>query len=233
MRLTPRPNAVAFLAMACLTVAPGLLEAQQATVTGTVRSGALAPVRSALVSIPSLNLNAVANESGVYRIEVPNATGQEVTITASSIGFRPSEVTVTLTPGTVQVDLTLTEQAISLDAIVVTGTAGSQRIRAQSAQIAQVSAEQISEVAPVNSVSDILQSRVPSVSVTSSSGTSGAAQRIRIRGSGSISLSNEPLVFIDGVRADSRTQSPGVGGQGSSRLGDLNPDDIERIEVVK
>lgn len=222
------------LALALFAAGPAVLEAQQsATVTGIVRSSAQQPVRAALVAIPSLNLTTIANESGMYRIEVPDARGQQVSMQVSSIGYRTEEVNITLTPGTVREDVQLQEQAIALDALVVTGTAGSQRVRAQSAQIAQVSAEEISEVAPVSSVSEILQSRVPSVSVTSASGTSGGGQVIRIRGTGSISLSNDPLVFIDGIRADDRQESPGVGGQAVSRLSDLNPDDIERIEVVK
>src|SRR5690606_37058618 len=68
----------------------------------------------------------------------------------------------------------------------------------------------------------------------SSSGTTGTAQQIRIRGASSITLSNEPLVFIDGVKVSSRTLNDiNIGGQGVSQLFDLNPEDIESIEVVK
>ena len=62
-----------------------------------------------------------------------------------------------------------------------------------------------------------------------------AGSRIRIRGSSSISLSNEPVVFIDGIRVESSSNglTVGVGGQETSRLGDLNPEEIESIEIVR
>src|SRR4029453_17917680 len=67
------------------------------------------------------------------------------------------------------------------------------------------------------------------------SGTTGGGSRIRIRGSNSLSLSNEPLIIIDGVRAISDVSGPtsDTGGQNPSRLDDLNPEDIDNIEVIK
>lgn len=65
------------------------------------------------------------------------------------------------------------------------------------------------------------------------SGSAGTARQIRIRGASSISLSNNPLVFVDGIRLTEGVGGPGVGGQRTDRLNDLNPDDIESIEVVK
>lgn len=133
----------------------------------------------------------------------------------------------------------LAASALSLDELVVTGTAGETERRAQPAVVASIDVSEVVQRGTVSSVQDILTARVPGVGVTQSSGTSGTAQQIRIRGASSISLSNDPLIFIDGIRADSRTQSGGnsggigVGGQGVSRLFDLNPDDIESIEVVK
>src|SRR5207247_6463697 len=92
-------------------------------------------------------------------------------------------------------------------------------------------------------MADVLQSKLPGVTVTQGSGATGAAPRIRIRGASSISLSNDPLVFIDGIRVDSRItnsssgggggSSTSSGGQGVSRLNDLNPEDISGIEGVE
>jgi TonB-dependent starch-binding outer membrane protein SusC len=223
------------VALAALLLPMELL-AQSAVVTGTVRNQSLAPVRGAAVNIPALNLSTVTNDAGFYRIVVPEARveGQQITVTAGLIGYRSTEQTVTLSPGTIRLDLTLVEQAIALDEILVTGTAGRQARRAQSAVVASIAAAEVTEVAPVTSVQQLLQSRLPGVSVQGAGGTVGGTQVIRIRGQASLSLSNEPLIFIDGVRADQRHQQIyGVGGQAGTRLNDIRPEDIEDIQVVK
>lgn len=219
-----------------LLVSPAGLSAQTATITGNVRSQAQAPVRGAYVAIPDLEVSTLTNDAGSFLLVVPadRARGQQETLVIRQIGYRTQEITVTVSPGVHRQDITLQEEAITLDEVVVTGTAGRQERRAQSALVASIDAARTAQVAPVTSVTNLLQARVPGVSVQQSSGTSGTAQSIRIRGAASISLSNEPLVFIDGVRADSRNrQIIDVGGQGGTRLNDLRPDDIESIEIVK
>jgi TonB-dependent starch-binding outer membrane protein SusC len=225
---------IAVLAVLFLPLPTAAQEA--AVITGRVSGVSGAPVGGAVVAIPSLELSTVTNDLGNYRLVVSaeQSRGQSVPITVSLLGYEGIEATIELTPGALRRDFTVRERAISLDRIVVTGTAGNLEARAQSAAVASVNAAQINEVAPVSSAADLLQSRVAGVSVQGASGTSGTSQTIRIRGASSISLSNEPLVFIDGVRADSRsTQEFGVGGQESSRLNDIPPEDIESIEVVK
>ena len=99
----------------------------------------------------------------------------------------------------------------------------------------EIEAAEIVEVAPVNNIADLIQGRSAGVQVLNSAGTSGVGSRIRIRGSSSISLSNDPLVYVDGIRVDSGSRGGGIytGGQESSRLDDFNPEDIESIEIVK
>jgi TonB-dependent starch-binding outer membrane protein SusC len=221
--------------LACLLL-PATVAAQDAVISGRVLGVSMAPTGGAVVAIPSLELSTVTNDLGNYRLVVPAAqvSGQTVAITVSLIGYEAIEATIQVTAGAIRRDFTMNERAIALDRIIVTGTAGNLERRAQSASVASVNAAQITEVAPVTRVGELLQSRVAGVSVQGASGTSGTAQTIRIRGSSSISLSNEPLVFIDGVRADSRNdQIYGTGGQTGSRLNDIPPEDIESIEVVK
>lgn len=215
---------------------PAGLNAQSATVVGSVRSQSQLPVPGAHVAIPSLGISTVANDAGNYQLIVSGdqARGQEATMVVTRIGYRSQEVSVTLAPGVHRRDIVIQEEAVVLDEIVVTGTAGRQQRKAQSALIESVDASRVAQSAPIASVSNLLQSRVPGVSVQQTSGTSGTAQTIRIRGAASISLSNEPIVIIDGVRADSRNrQLVNAGGQSGSRLNDLRPDEIESIEIVK
>lgn len=209
---------------------------EPATVTGRVTSEDQVPVAGAFVTVRNGRYTAMTDARGEYRIVVPEeqVTVGVDTLRVSQIGYRPAAVPYTLTTGTVRVDVTLVADALLLDEIVVTGTAGNQLRRAQSAVIASVDAADIVDKAPVTSVTQVLEGRIPGVVVTQSSGATGTASRINIRGAASLSLSNEPLVFIDGVRMESGHRGMvDLGGQTISALNDLNPADIERIEVVK
>lgn len=207
----------------------------QGVVTGTVRTPSLVPVSGATVVLSGTSV--ITNELGVYRLVVPSdrASGSD-TIRVSKLGYRPAAVPVTFARGEIRRDVQLVALAVPLSAIVVTGTTvGSQTLKAQAATISSVDAADLRRTAPVTSVTDMVTARVPSVSVLQSTGTSGTSQAIRVRGTVSVSLSTEPLVFIDGVLADSKNTTANifVGGQTSNRLSDINPDDIERIEIVK
>jgi TonB-dependent starch-binding outer membrane protein SusC len=116
----------------------------------------------------------------------------------------------------------------------VTASGEIQRRREVGNTIGSINAADV-EMATVTSLSQLLTARSPGVTVQSASGTTGGSQRIRIRGSNSVSLSNEPLLIVDGVRLNSSAESNsfGVGGQTISRMNDLNPDDIESIEILK
>jgi TonB-linked SusC/RagA family outer membrane protein len=123
---------------------------------------------------------------------------------------------------------------VSLDALVVTAT-GQQQKRELANAVSQINADEIVETAAVNSVSQLLTGRAAGVTVLQTGGTSGTGSRIRIRGSTSVSLSNEPIIFVDGIRIVNPANgfSVGVGGQETSGLNDINPENIESIEIIK
>jgi TonB-dependent starch-binding outer membrane protein SusC len=224
-----------FATLVALAILPGAALAQdRGTVTGQVIAGQTnQPLAGAQVSIAGTTLGTITNAQG--RFLIPNVPAGPRELRVALIGYGVQTRPVTVVAGqTVTADFALAQTAVALDEVVVTGTAGRQERRAQAAVVASVPAASIVETAPVTSVAEILQARTPGLSLLSASGSSGASQSIRIRGAASLSLSNEPLVFIDGVRADSRaTQLYGVGGQQASRLNDIRPEDIESIEVVK
>ncbi len=231
------PRKVLLLALALgFLLTPIGLAGQTATLTGYVRSDAQAPVPGAVVGITSLNLRTVTNDYGQYLLIVPaqNVTGQQVALTATSIGFSETSVTITLNAGTITQNITLPTRAIALDELVVTGTAGRQEIRAQAATVSQINTARVQEVSPVTTLTGLLQARTPGLMIRNESGSAGTAQTIRIRGISSITQGNDPLIFIDGIRMDGgSTQIYGLGGQQGSRLNDIKPEDIESIEVVK
>jgi TonB-linked SusC/RagA family outer membrane protein len=237
----PAPESVGALGIVMPPSTPVVFDS--ATVTGRVTSEGGTPVSGAIVTIPSLRLSATTNDAGIYRLPVPTDrfVARSDSLRVTRLGYRPTTVRFTLAPGRVTVDVTLTSQAVSLEQVVVTGTAGNQERRAQAAVVATIDAAQTVKEAPINSVTQLLGARVPGVVVTDGSGTTGGSTRILVRGAASISLSNQPLVFIDGVRVDGGFRAPfnvsGSGasssGQAPSTMNDLNPNDIESIEIVK
>jgi len=223
-----------------LTTLPWCVHAQQAaptsgTVAGRViEASSQRPLSDVQVRIVGTQRGAITNDQGDYRIS--GITPGSVTVRAQRIGYSPGSQTVTVGTGEpAKADFTLSPTAIQIDEVVVTATGESQRKRESGNTIATVTptAEQL---ATTTNIAEVLQASAPGVYVNSPGGTQGSANRIRIRGASSLSLSNEPLLVIDGVRASNEingTGSIGVGGQTSSRLNDINPDDIEAIEVIK
>jgi TonB-dependent starch-binding outer membrane protein SusC len=230
------PRKTLLLSLLATLLLPAGVFAQNTVLSGLVRSDALSPVAGAIVTISELELTTVTNDYGQYRFEIPadRVTGQQVTIRTTSIGFADASATVTLRAGAITQNLTMPERAVQLDEVVVTGTVGRNERRAQPAVIASIDATRVTEVAPITSVAGLLQARTPGLMMRNESGTAGTYTAIRIRGISSIELSNEPLVFIDGVRVSGGDQQiNGVGGQSGSLLNDIKVEDIESIEVVK
>ncbi len=233
------PFGLTLIVAGMIALPPGLHAQGPGSVTGRVTDRATTqPLSNVQVFVPATSLRTITNADGRYTLtNVPSGT---VEVRAIRLGYSAGTQRVELAAGgTAAADFSLSASALALDELVVTGTAGETERRAQPAVVASIDVSEVIQRGTVTSVQDILTARVPGVGVTQSSGTSGTAQQIRIRGASSISLSNEPLIFIDGIRADSRVQSSGsgggidVGGQGVSRLFDINPEDIESIEVVK
>jgi TonB-linked SusC/RagA family outer membrane protein len=212
---------------------PAALTAQQGTIGGQVTDKATSqPVVGARVAVVGTALQTQTNAAGRYVL--PNVKPGQATLRVSAIGYAAATRTVTVPPGGIATeDVALTLQAFSLDEVVVTAT-GEQEKRSQGNQIASIRADSLAQTAPVNDINDLLTSRTPGVSVFESPLT-GAEARVRIRGASSLSLSNEPIYYIDGVRMQSSngSSSIGIGGTSLSRVNDINPDEIESIEVVK
>ena len=219
---------------------PWALGAQQQEAGTGIVSGRIVeassqrPLADVQVRIIGTQRGALTNDQGDYRI--PNVTPGTVQIRAQRIGFAPVTQSINVTAGgSVTSNFVLSATAIQIDEVVITATGESQRKRESGNTIATITPSQ-EKLATTSNIADVLQASAPGVYISSPGGTQGSASRIRVRGASSISLSNEPLLIVDGVRASNEingTGSIGVGGQTSSRLNDINPDDIEAIEVIK
>ncbi|MDQ4080323.1 MAG: TonB-dependent receptor plug domain-containing protein, partial [Gemmatimonadota bacterium] len=222
--------------LAALGVLASSLRAQEAgTVAGTVReAGSARPIAAVQVFIPETSFGAVTNENGEFRIlGVP--AGPHV-LRARMIGFAQTERRVTVNAGeTATIDFALERSAITLDEIVVTGAGVATEKRKLGNTIATINAETL-EDKPIVTFSEILQGREPGVSVLPASGLTGEGSIIRIRGTSSLSQSNEPIIYLNGIRIDNGggRGNVGTGGGGlPSRLDDIDPNSIERMEILK
>jgi TonB-linked SusC/RagA family outer membrane protein len=230
----------AFLAAAGLLIAPAVAVAQTGAITGSVMDAASrTPVPSARIQLVGSPRGTVADADGKFRIGALKAGQYQVR--ALRIGFSASTQTVTVTDGgTANLSFLLSPVAISLEEVVTTATGETQRKREQGTAVATLQPKPV-ELASAQSTSQLLTGKVAGVDVSSTGGTVGSGSRIRIRGVNSISLNNEPLIIVDGIRfnnsfgVDGTTgaNSIGVGGQSPSRFNDINPEDIADIVILK
>ena len=218
--------------VASLAFAPAVA-AQTGTITGQVTDAASGrPLESAQVYIEGTSFGTLTNSSGNYLFV--NAPVGEHTVIAELVGYRAGSQTVTVAAGETQrADFGLTVTAIELDQIVVTGTGVATERKKLGNSIATVDVARL-EDKPITSFSDILQGREPGVVGLPGAGDTGSSGRIRIRGSASLSQSNEPIIYLDGVRID-RGSGGGWGAAQAAtrRFDDIDPNSIERIEILK
>ena len=205
-----------------------------ATITGRVTDRATQqPITDAQVLIVGTTRGARTTDAGQYRLTgVPVGT---VRLRVIRLGYEAETRSVNLDANaTATEDFALGATATRLDQVVVSATGESELRRESGNNVATINTDSIPKTL-VNGVTDLISSRAANVVVTQTSGTTGGGSRIRIRGSNSLSLSNEPLIIIDGVRAisDVSGSTIDIGGQNPSRLDDLNPEDIDDIEIIK
>jgi TonB-linked SusC/RagA family outer membrane protein len=204
-------------------------------VTGRVTErGSGTPLVAAQVMIAGTTRGTVTAEDGRYRLPgVPAGTAQ---LRVLRIGYRAVTQPITVTAGqTLTADVVLEASAVSLDVQVVSATGATERKRENGSDVGIIKPGEAVSIAATPTLSNVLTGKTAGLTVTQAAGSPGSSSRIRIRGSNSVSLSNEPLLIVDGVRVnnDVSASSLGVGGQVTSRFDDINPEDIESIEVLK
>jgi len=224
-----------------LALAPAALLAQTREITGKVtQAGSGTPVTEATIGIVGAQLGVRTNEQGVYRLKAPNG---DVMILVRAIGFKRQ--TLRVAAGQNTADFALEKDVLQLEGVTVTGQATTVDKRNASTAIATVSAEELM-VAPAKSIEGNLSGKVVGAAVFENSGTPGGGMQVQIRGATSIIGQGDPLYVIDGVIVSNQSVQGGLaaitrssGSTNSSqdqtvnRLADLNPNDVENIEVLK
>lgn len=209
----------------------------QGTISGTViEQETEISIPGVNVLIEGLDIGTATGANGEF--EITGIDEGSYTLQVRAIGYIPQTVDVDVVSGeTTELTIILRERRVELDEVIVTGTAGGMQRRALGNTITSVDAVEAMELAPIPNMQSLLNARASGTVIMPGTGMVGSGSRIRIRGASSISLSNEPIIYVDGIRVDNAQGSgPAVQGFGSSvinRLNDFNPQDVESVEILK
>jgi len=223
-----------FFFLSCMFLLIGGASAQNRVVTGKVTDAGGNPVPSASVVIKGTKRGTNTGPDGSFKLSVPPSAKALV---ISSIGFAAQEVSI---DGVSDASVQLVASAkTDLQDVVVVGY-GTQRKRDLTGAIYKLKDSTMNDV-PIQGPDQALRGKVPGVQVTQSSGTPGSSISVLIRGTGTITTSNQPLYVVDGIILTTTPFNPGGGGfsqigtgdQTLNPLADINPNDIESYEVLK
>lgn len=196
-----------------LSATPSFAQQNDVKVTGKITDGSGAPLAGVVVVVKDgkSNNGAVSNTQGVYEIKVPASS----TLLFTCLGYTDQEVKLGASN---VVNVTMTEDAQSLDEVVVVGY-GTQKKKDLTGGLAVVS-KQTLEMVSTNNLMDRLVGQVAGLNITTGNEAPGSNQTLLIRGQNSLTASNDPLIILDGI--------PYSGG-----LADLDPNIIENMSVLK
>ncbi|HYJ80939.1 MAG TPA: TonB-dependent receptor plug domain-containing protein [Longimicrobiaceae bacterium] len=226
-------------------LAPAGLQAQEpATVSGRVTNASGEPENAVAVRIDALNVGTTTGADGTYRLVVPAGrirAGQQVTITASRVGLAAQTRAITLSPGAALTqNFALGADVLQLEEVVATGAGTETRAERLGTARASVSQDMLQRSNEPNVMAALAQ-KAPNVITTQASGEPGAGTSVRIRGTSTLVGSDEPTVIVDGIPINNNARSTGnpqTGGNlggvvSTNRAFDINPDDIQSIEILK
>ena len=225
---------VCTLALLCAFQVQAASAQETGRITGQVTSAQnMRPLDGAQVSIEGTGIGGLANAQG--RFLLLNVPAGSYSVRVTMIGYGTARQQVSVSAGQVaNADFQLTETALALDEIVVTGTAAEVRAKEVGNSLDAVTSREIQNIPVLRNSEDILAGRAPGVTVMTNSGQPGSGATVKIRGINTISQTMQPLVYVDGVRIyNEPTRATWGSRTATTPLQDIDAKDIERIEVVK
>ena len=200
-----------------------------AAVTGTVSDQSGDPLIGANVVVEGTSLGAATKADGSFSIDY-EPTG-EFSLVVTYIGYKKMTVT---TSETTDLAFNLEQDVFASEAVVVTGMGSERSLGNTEVSVSRLDASSLSETNAFSDVSQMLYGKVSGVDIRKASGNVGGGWRFDVRAGGGLNGDEQPVIYIDGVRMDNEEfYSAYAGGQGVSTLADLNPEDIESIEILK
>ncbi len=228
--------------LAAMCLLTGFVASSQVTVKGKVKDLNANGINGATVTIKKTNSSTTSSSDGTYSL-ITNAKAGTYTISISSIGYITYDKKIIIgNDKEILVSADLAESLNKLDEVVVTGSSAGTTRRQLGSYISSVKADDLTKGSTGN-VLAALQGKTAGAQITQNSGDPAGGMSVRLRGISSISGSSEPLYIIDGVIVNNATNrvtntQEGYDGQnavgtiGQNRMVDINPGDIERIEVL-
>lgn len=220
-------------------------QSEDVTLTGRVTNENGVPLAGVNVLLEGMGIGTQTDNEGRYTFSVgaSRALGQEATLVARLIGYTSKSVQVTLTKGqTITENFALSLNPLRLGEIIITG-AGTETTRERLANVINtVDSSLIKKAVEPQNIVSALAGKAPNVDIRTQSGDPGSSSSIKIRGNPSLTGTNQPLFVVDGQPIDNSTTStdqspssyPGSSGIVSqNRAADINPNDIESIEILK
>ena len=209
-----------------------LAQAQQATIAGRVTAtGTNEPLSEARVMVSGTSIATSTNAEGRYTLN--NVPRGVVTVQVLRVGYQEQKKSVTVAAGeAATLDFSLVQAVVQLQEIVTTATGEQRRVELGNSVATMGDVNKKAETTPVTDLGSLLVGKTAGVTVIPGAIT-GAAPVVHIRGLNSLSLSNNPIYIIDGVRMNTNNINFGFTGTNTSLINDLDPNEIEDIEIVK
>lgn len=226
-----RPLLRSLLLSLSIIATPALASAQM-VIAGRVTGDGARGLPGAQILIEGTTLGTVAVENGAYRLVIASPRPGMVLL-VRSLGYKPARQALAQAAGSINQDFQLTPDVLRLSEVVVTSSRSETERSKLGTTIATVSGDEISKTNALQ-VDAALSGKVAGAQVQQMSGQPGGGTSVRIRGLSTLSRSAEPLYIVDGVIVDnSSTPLIDLGGYSSNRLADLDPNEIDHIEIVK
>ncbi|WP_242928346.1 SusC/RagA family TonB-linked outer membrane protein [Pontibacter vulgaris] len=220
--------------MLALLSQPVFAQTTRYTVSGTVTDARTkSPLPGVVVKFQNSNTATATDASGKYNLSANLAAGT-YQLTFSYIGFKPATKSVVLgASATVTVDAQISEDVVGLDEVVVTGTSVATSKKQLGNAISTVSAAALQN-SVATSVDQALSGKVSGAQISQNSGNPAGGISVRLRGTSTVVGSGDPLYIVDGVIINNGSpELIDLGGYAQNRLVDINPNDIDRIEIIK
>lgn len=209
------------------------------SITGIVTDASNEPIVGATVQIVGTSLGILTEADGTYNLQGALTEGS-YTLQVSFVGYAASKQSVEIKSGNQKIDFKLNPDALNLDEVVVTGASPTTTRKQLGNSISVVNAEKLEKTGSNNALG-ALSGKVMGAQISQNSGDPAGGFSIRLRGAGSVNSSSDPLYIVDGVIVDNSSQNvinrsadamtTGFSA-GQNRLVDLNPSDIDRVEVL-
>jgi TonB-dependent SusC/RagA subfamily outer membrane receptor len=206
------------------------------TISGSVRTQDNQLLPGANIMIDSLQTGTSSDRNGNYILEIPRKPHWQtrIKLTVSYMGYLSQSVLITIDQTQMVYDFVLQEDIYTGEEIVITGIASKTAKDIAEVAVSRLDAASYTDATSYQSVSQLVSGKAAGVQVVPSSGNVGSGFRFFMRSGGGLVGEEQPVIYIDGIRMDAADLSGfGAGGQGISLLANINPDDIEDINILK